>query len=80
MKTDAVGWPAGKLRRRADARPRGCVAALFGPLVWRRRLGSSPTSSCWRYSSNPLVRDGDCMARVTRYAAVLRTEYALADD
>ena len=37
MKTDAAGWPR---RHHADARPPG--TALFGVLVWRRRLGSVP--------------------------------------
>jgi hypothetical protein len=32
-----------------------CVTALFGPLVWRRRLGSPPDGEVLRrYSSNPL--------------------------
>src|SRR5260370_39166427 len=34
----------------------------------------------WRWNLRPQGGRPDCVARVTRYAAVLRTEYALAAD
>ena len=63
MKTDAVGWPAGNLRHRAEARPSGrpCSAYWSSGVAWVRQVLP-------RNDNNPLGRGGEPLRRTNRSA------------
>jgi hypothetical protein len=57
------------------------VAELEAMILGKMQLSASARMVTWEAMVMSLneVAYADCVARVTRYAAVLRTEYALAD-
>jgi len=72
------GWRVGEviLRKASHASIATAGSAVFR--THRRHLSNGESWEALMMSPNNIAY-ADCVARVTRYAAVLRTEYALAE-